>query len=84
MKRDGKDVQDRSIINTHKFTLYRNEREKGGETHMIRPHSIDLLNLIAECQRFVYDQLDEVVRCGFACEEFELEVNGSDPGSDDP
>ena len=50
---------------------------------MIRPHRIQLLNLVAKRHRLVYDELQELVRRGLSGEERELRVHRSGPGDDD-
>jgi hypothetical protein len=50
---------------------------------MICPHGIDLINLVAECCRLVNDQLQKVMRCGFASQELELSVYRASPSYHD-
>jgi hypothetical protein len=50
---------------------------------MVGPHGIDLLNLLAERRGFVHDELKELVRCGFARQQFELLVDCATPHDDD-
>lgn len=49
---------------------------------MIRPYSIDLLDLIAKCHGLVGDELREIMRRTLAREKFELEVNCTRPRND--
>ena len=49
---------------------------------MISPNSIHLLYPLGERRCLVYEQLDELVWCAFACEKFELFVDGAAPGED--
>ena len=50
---------------------------------MVGPHGVDFLDLLAERHCLVYDELDELVRGGFASEQFELLINGASPRNDD-
>lgn len=50
---------------------------------MICSDSVNLFNLIAECESLVDDQLDELVWCGLSSEELELFIDGFEPDSDD-
>lgn len=50
---------------------------------MVRPDRIDLLDIIAERRRFVYNELKEIVWCRFSGQELELLVDCMCPGDDD-
>ena len=50
---------------------------------MIRPHRVNLLDLVAESHGLVNDELQKLVRCGFAGEERELAVHCAGPGDYD-
>lgn len=59
--------------------------QRGGSrgTDVVRAHGVNLLNLVTERHRFVYDELDELVWRGFPCEQLELEVYCAAPRNDD-
>jgi hypothetical protein len=50
---------------------------------MIRSYGVNLIELIAKCESFVDDELQELVRGGFACQKLELLVDRAPPGYDD-
>lgn len=50
---------------------------------MVRADSIDLFDLVAERHRVVDQKLDEIMRGGFAGQQFEFSVNPVDPGAAD-
>ena len=50
---------------------------------MVRPHGVDLLNLVRERRRLVDEQLQELVRRGLAREQLELLVYCPSPCVDD-
>lgn len=62
-----------------------NEYEAGGKdwTDVVRPDRIDLLDIVAKRRRFVYNKLQEIVRCGFSGQELKLLVDCMCPGDDD-
>lgn len=33
---------------------------------MVRPHCIDLLDIVTERRCFIYDELQKIMRCGFS------------------
>ena len=51
---------------------------------MVRAHGVDLLDLVAERDRLVDEELDKVVRRGLAREQLELAVDRARPRRDDP
>ena len=51
-------------------------------TDVVRSHGVDLFDLVAEGDGLVDDELDEVVRRGFAGEQLELAVDGVPPRED--
>ena len=57
-------------------------RERDELTDVVRSHGVDLFDLVAEGDGLVDDELDEVVRRGFAGEQLELAVDGVPPRED--
>lgn len=53
-------------------------------TDMVCPHRVDSINVAIECHRLIYDELKEIMWCGFSCEELELLIYGTAPCYDDP
>jgi hypothetical protein len=76
-------AQVHSEIVQHKSVGVRAGTRTGGRTYVICSYSINLINLVVERCRFIYDKLQEIVRCGFSCEEFELLVDCPTPCDDD-
>ena len=52
-------------------------------TYVVRANSIDLFDLVAECHRFVYQKLNELVRGRFSGQQFEFLVDPIDPSATD-
>lgn len=55
----------------------------GLNTYVVRPYSINFLNLIAEGHSFVDDELQEVVWRRLPSQESKLFVDSVTPGNDD-
>ena len=64
------------------WTSARGTRERDEMTDVVRSHGVDLFDLVAEGDGLVDDELDEVVRRGFAGEQLELAVDGVPPRED--
>ncbi len=57
--------------------------EKAGGTDVVRAHGVDFLDLLAEGDGLVDDELDEFVWRGLPGEELELLVDGASPRDND-
>lgn len=49
---------------------------------MVRPHGVNLLNLVTECRCLVNQKLEEIMFRGFSGEQFELAIDCSSPRND--
>lgn len=60
----------------------RSDRETKDGTYVVCADGVDLLDVVRERRRLVYEQLQEVVRRRLAGEKAELEVDRAPPGED--